>query len=94
MPVDHPGSSPGQALCLGQAVGRPRHGVVVSIADAAERRFDACSGLTTMSQPVVTMIGRGLDLLQARMRDKGLPDETISLRGRLIERGSSGPKGR
>ncbi|SEP51153.1 substrate-binding protein-like domain-containing protein [Methylobacterium sp. ap11] len=50
--------------------------------------------LTTVEQPVVAMIGRGLDLLQARMRDKGLPDETISLRGRLIERGSSGPKGR
>ncbi len=48
--------------------------------------------LTTVEQPVVAMIGRGLDLLQARMRDKGLPDETISLRGRLIERGSSGPK--
>jgi DNA-binding LacI/PurR family transcriptional regulator len=50
--------------------------------------------LTTVEQPVVAMIGRGLDLLQARMRDEGLPDETISLRGRLIERGSSGPKGR
>ncbi len=48
--------------------------------------------LTTVEQPVVAMIGRGLDLLQARMRDKGLPDETISLRGRLIERGSSGAR--
>lgn len=45
--------------------------------------------LTTIEQPITPMINRALDLLQARMRDKGLPDETISLRGRLIERGSS-----
>jgi DNA-binding LacI/PurR family transcriptional regulator len=50
--------------------------------------------LTTVEQQVVAMIGSGLDRLQARMRNKDMPDETISLRGRLIERGSNGPKGR
>ncbi|MBP33513.1 LacI family DNA-binding transcriptional regulator [Methylobacterium sp.] len=45
--------------------------------------------LTTVEQPIGPMISRALDLLQARMRDRTLPDETISLRGRLIERGSS-----
>ncbi|WP_419899506.1 LacI family DNA-binding transcriptional regulator [Roseomonas sp. USHLN139] len=46
--------------------------------------------LTTVEQPLPAMIGRALDLLRARMADRGLPDETVSLRGRLVVRGSSG----
>lgn len=45
--------------------------------------------LTTIEQPLVPMVGRALDLLQARMADRSLPDETVTLRGRLIIRGSS-----
>ena len=48
--------------------------------------------LTTVEQPLPAMIGRALDLLRARMTDRGLPDETVSLRGRLVERSSSGPR--
>lgn len=47
--------------------------------------------LTTVEQPLSAMIARALDLLQARMIDQSLPDETVSLRGRLIIRGSSRP---
>ncbi len=46
--------------------------------------------LTTVEQPLAAMVGRALDLLQARMGDESLPDETVFLRGRLILRGSSG----
>jgi LacI family transcriptional regulator len=45
--------------------------------------------LTTVEQPLTAMVRRALDLLQARMTDRTLPDESVSLRGRLIERGSS-----
>ncbi|KMO16131.1 substrate-binding domain-containing protein [Methylobacterium platani] len=78
-----------------------RLGGVATGQDIAVAGFDGLSqsarpmyDLTTVEQQVVAMIGSGLDLLQARTRDKGLPDETISLRGRLIEQGLSGPKGR
>jgi DNA-binding LacI/PurR family transcriptional regulator len=37
------------------------------------------------------MIGRALDLLQARMLESSLPDETVSMRGRLIIRDSTQP---
>jgi DNA-binding LacI/PurR family transcriptional regulator len=47
--------------------------------------------LTTVEQPITAMVGRALDLLQARMIDKALPDETVSLRGRLVVRGSTRP---
>lgn len=47
--------------------------------------------LTTVEQPFSAMIARALDLLQARMIDQSLPDETISMRGRLIIRNSSRP---
>jgi len=46
--------------------------------------------LTTVEQPIEAMMGRALDLLQARMADDRLIDETVLLRGRLILRGSSG----
>jgi DNA-binding LacI/PurR family transcriptional regulator len=45
--------------------------------------------LTTMSQPLVLMVQRGLDLLLARMRDPGLPDEVTLLRGVLTIRNST-----
>ena len=44
--------------------------------------------LTTVEQPVMAMTSRALDLLQARMTDDTLPDETISLKGHLVRRGS------
>lgn len=44
--------------------------------------------LTTIEQPVGSMMGRALDLLQARMINRTLPDETVALKGRLILRGS------
>jgi DNA-binding LacI/PurR family transcriptional regulator len=47
--------------------------------------------LTTVEQPLQAMVGRALDLLQARISDLAIPDETIALRGRLITRGSSRP---
>lgn len=47
--------------------------------------------LTTVEQPLPAMIGRALDMLQARIGDDSLPDETVALRGRLIVRGSSRP---
>jgi DNA-binding LacI/PurR family transcriptional regulator len=45
--------------------------------------------LTTVEQPLAAMAGRALELLQARIADRLMPDESITLRGRLIERGSS-----
>jgi DNA-binding LacI/PurR family transcriptional regulator len=57
------------------------------LAEAGRPIYD----LTTLEQPLSAMVGRALDLLQARMTDQNLPDETISLRGRLIIRGSSRP---
>ncbi len=47
--------------------------------------------LTTVAQPVLAMTDRALDLLQARMIDHALPDETVSLKGGLILRGSVRP---
>jgi len=62
------------------------------LAESARPVYD----LTTIEQPLPAMIGRALDLLQARMVDPSVPDETVTLRGRLIVRGSSGsaPGGR
>ncbi len=45
-------------------------------------------GLTTVRQPIAAMIGRGLDLLAARLADSAIPDEVVSLRGELIRRSS------
>lgn len=45
--------------------------------------------LTTVEQPLAAMIERALDLLSARIAETGLPDETVTLRGRLILRGST-----
>jgi len=44
--------------------------------------------LTTIAQPLKAMVRRGLDLLSARIADPGLPDEAVTLRGKLIIRGS------
>ena len=46
-------------------------------------------GLTTVRQPLEAMIGRGLDLLAARLGDSALPDEVVSLRGNLVIRRSA-----
>ena len=46
-------------------------------------------GLTTVRQPIGAMIGRGLDLLAARLADGAVPDEVVSLRGELIVRQSA-----
>ncbi|MXP64976.1 LacI family transcriptional regulator [Roseomonas sp. M0104] len=48
-----------------------------------------CYDLTTVEQPLQAMIGRALGMLQARIGNPSLPDETASLRGRLLMRGSA-----
>jgi DNA-binding LacI/PurR family transcriptional regulator len=48
-----------------------------------------CYDLTTVAQPIATMVRRGLDLLAARIAQPDLPDETVTLRGRLVVRGSA-----
>ena len=48
-----------------------------------------CYGLTTVTQPIPAMVRRGLDLLAARIEDRHLPDETVTLRGRLVVRASA-----
>ena len=45
--------------------------------------------LTTIKQPVAAMVGRGLDLLVARLGNDAVPDEVISLRGELVVRQSA-----
>ena len=57
------------------------------IAEAARPIYD----LTTVAQPLSAMVRRGLDLLAARMTNPDLPDEAVSLRGRLVVRGSVRP---
>ena len=56
-----------------------------NIAEAARAAYD----ITSFEQPLTAMVGRGLDLLTARIADASLPDEAITLRGRLIVRGST-----
>jgi DNA-binding LacI/PurR family transcriptional regulator len=55
------------------------------IAEAARPTY----ALTTVSQPLVPMVRRGLDLLLARMQDPTLPDEVTLLRGTLTLRAST-----
>jgi DNA-binding LacI/PurR family transcriptional regulator len=45
--------------------------------------------LTTIKQPLAAMIGRGLDLLVARLDRGSVPDEVVSLRGDLVIRSSA-----
>ena len=45
--------------------------------------------LTTIKQPLAAMVGRGLDLLVARIGGSPVPDEVVSLRGELVIRGSA-----
>jgi DNA-binding LacI/PurR family transcriptional regulator len=45
--------------------------------------------ITTVAQPLRAMIGRGLDMLTARIGAAGLPDEVVTLRGELVVRRSA-----
>ena len=45
--------------------------------------------LTTVKQPLAAMVGRGFDLLSARLSNSEIPDEVVSLRGELTIRGSA-----
>jgi DNA-binding LacI/PurR family transcriptional regulator len=45
--------------------------------------------LTTVAQPLEAMIGRGLDMLLARIGGAQLPEEVVLLRGSLIRRASA-----
>lgn len=60
-----------------------------NIAEAARAAY----GITSFTQPLAAMVGRGLDLLTARIADASVPDEAITLRGELIPRGSTRPRG-
>ena len=46
-------------------------------------------GLTTVRQPIVAMVRRGLDLLAARLGGGNVPDEAVSLRGEMVVRRSA-----
>lgn len=46
--------------------------------------------LTTIEQPLPMMIERAFAMLASRIETPHLPDETVSLKGKLIIRGSSG----
>lgn len=56
------------------------------LAEAARPIYD----LTTIEQPLTLMVRRAFEMLAARSGNHQLPDESISLRGRLVRRGSSG----
>lgn len=56
------------------------------LAEAGRAIYD----LTTIEQPLELMVRRAFEMLAARLGNHSLPDELISLRGRLILRGSSG----
>jgi len=45
--------------------------------------------LTTVAQPLESMVARAFDLLAARIGDSTLPDEVVLLRGELIARDSA-----
>ena len=47
-------------------------------------------GLTTIEQPLTLMLKRAFEMVEARVANHDMPDEAVSLRGRLILRGSSG----
>lgn len=48
--------------------------------------------LTTIEQPLPVMIERAFAMLASRVESPHLPDETVSLKGKLIIRGSSGSR--
>ena len=58
--------------------------------DGLEEAGRAIYDLTTIEQPLDLMVRRAFEMLAARSGNHRLPDELISLRGRLILRGSSG----
>ena len=67
-------------------------------ADVAVAAFDGLPesarplyDLSTIEQPIPAMIARALDMLHARIADPTLPDETVSMRGRLVLRNSTRP---
>ena len=51
---------------------------------AARRIYD----LTTIEQPLTLMLRRAFQMVEARMEDRSLPEEVVTLRGRLIARAS------
>ncbi len=55
------------------------------IAEAARPVY----GVTTVVQPLPSMVGRGLDLLTARAGGAAIPDEVVLLRGQLVVRRSA-----
>ena len=69
---------------------RVPHDIAVVGFDGLPQSGRAVYDLTTIEQPLSAMMERALDLLLARIGDATLPDETVTLRGRLIRRGSSG----
>lgn len=58
--------------------------------DGLEESGRAIYDLTTIEQPLKVMVSRAFEMLAARSGNHMLPDELISLGGRLILRGSSG----
>jgi DNA-binding LacI/PurR family transcriptional regulator len=46
-------------------------------------------GITTVTQPLASMVKRGLDLLAARAGGAAIPDEVVLLRGELVVRRSA-----
>ena len=73
-------------------LGVPRDIAVAGFDDIPEAAR-AAYGITSFAQPLAAMMGRGLDLLMARIADPSLHDEAITLRGALIIRGSTGQGG-
>jgi DNA-binding LacI/PurR family transcriptional regulator len=82
-------------MALGVMDALRRHGLRVP-EDVSVTGFDDIAegarptyALTTMSQPLVPMVRRGLELLLARMQEPSLPDEVTLLRGTLTLRAST-----
>ncbi|MFC3125509.1 LacI family DNA-binding transcriptional regulator [Pseudoroseomonas globiformis] len=85
-------------MALGVIDALRRHGLRVpedvsvagfdDIAEASRPTYN----LSTIAQPLVTMVQRGMDLLLARIRNPDLPHETVLLRGRLVARGTTRPR--
>jgi DNA-binding LacI/PurR family transcriptional regulator len=61
---------------------------VIGFDDLPASSWDAYN-LTTVRQPVETMIDRACDLLDAHVRNPAMPAESTFLRGELIVRGST-----
>jgi DNA-binding LacI/PurR family transcriptional regulator len=46
--------------------------------------------LTTVEQPLKTMMSRAFDMLDVRIQNRSVPDEAVSMKGNLVVRRSSG----